>query len=304
MADALRDLEDSPAAILRDAIRKSEEIQYIPKQFAPHLDKALVVLPAGKTIADLEKFQHGPDKVVASPNHIKVESFIEYVNRFKLPETIIEGSFGGSKFTARIDYHSAPQILLTPAEMIVEVGKYSTPSWNTWNPTLSLVTTGDYKKIKAMNEKAFDQLAFVQELESLEHCIVLPEVADISDMVLKFESMDKVTFASKVSRSDGKINLTYKEEDETEGKVKLPAVIVFKVAVYEASAPIEIQASVRYRTGGGSLTLFIEIPDFDRIEREAFYQVAEDIELGTRDLKNFDSQARNTGTGIKPYILA
>ena len=29
-----------------------------------------------------------------------------------------------------------------------------------------------------------------------------------------------------------------------------------------------------------------------------------DIELGTRDLKNFDSQARNTGTGIKPYILA
>lgn len=257
----------------------------------------VLVIPQGRTLVSLEQFRDQPDRIKVSPVHITVQSFNDYVLKFKQTQTIIEGSLSNAKFTARIDYHDS------------EGNVEKAASWNTHNPILALNKTAEYLKIKSANCNPLGQIEFCQFLESLEHVIVNPDTAVITDMVLKFEETTTVKFQSKINRTNGNIVASFSEEEGgPTDSVKIPQEITFRVAPYEANEPIDVKAKVRYSSKGGDLKLWIDIPAFDKIEKDAFFAVAKSIEIGQPE---HDATGNWTGagsgfpgTGLKPFILA
>lgn len=226
----------------------------------------IIILPMGRQIADLEEYANQPRRVVASPRLIDRGSFSQYVNRFKTSDSIITGYLGNGSFVASIDYHTPP----TGDNAI-------NPSWSDHQPRLVLKKSVDFQKLLANNDKKMSQTEFAEFLEDVTHCVIEPDTATLKELVLKFEAVRNVTFKSAPNRVNGNVIFEYKDENQVVGKVAVPEVIGFAVAPYEASDPISLAASLRYRLNDGDIKFFYVIQQLDKVNRDAFDAIAESL---------------------------
>jgi len=228
-----------------------------------HADFA--IFSNSKTIQSLEQFRSNPFRIREAPVFIDTKSFAIYVNRFKSEATLVRGFQDKGNIVAFLDYHKG-NTFTSPA-----------PSWNTHQATLNMQKTEDWKAWESGNGKAIGQAEFARFIERFDHCIIEPDTATLIEMIERMDVTSGMIFQSKVNRVDGSIQFTYQDEKQLVGTLKVPTKFYISVAPFESNKPQNVEVLLRYRINDGHLSFMYDLPEFSKIQREAFLAVCAEV---------------------------
>ncbi len=269
-----------------------------------------VLITRDAEVKSLERFADNPRRKRARVSLYEAASFIDYVNRHKLPgRTTLFGKateLGGS-FGAVIDYHAeepkaaavtttatassssaAPADAAAPVLVSVAIGD-AAPAWGEHNAELTLQTTPEWQRWIGHNGKLLAQETFAEFIEDNLSDIVRPDAASILEMAQGLQGKKNVSFKSGKNLRDGSIQLEYVEAIEVQGAAtrrddnfKLPDKFTLGIVPFVGANGVEIEARLRFRIGNDGKLSFAYILNrpFKLIE-EAFNATRGDIETGT-----------------------
>lgn len=212
------------------------------------------VVPAGYKIESLEQFQAAPNRHNANHRFVSVASLADYINRFGSEDTMICADYGAAKISATID-GDGPQI----------------PSHKQHNARFEAQLSDKVKAWLGVCGKPMTQVSFGLFLEDRAVDVIVPEAADVMEMVMKFDATKKVQFKSSTRLSDGSRQFQYVEEnDAVRGGVTLPDHFIILAPVYRGMEPQRVKFMVRYRIEDAALRFQVEMHDKDEVLRQAF----------------------------------
>src|SRR5574343_711582 len=95
-----------------------------------------ILVPSGMSVMSLAQFCP-PNKIVRDVRLDDTDSFCEYVNKFKSPDTLIFAStltdgVSGVNFSAILDYHSAREFKPNYCRHVATFKTVQTHDWKTW----------------------------------------------------------------------------------------------------------------------------------------------------------------------------
>lgn len=232
-------------------------------KFEPEATGQFAVVPAGWSIADLERYQELPNRHRGAFSFTETASLAEYVNRFGTEATQIAASYDDAEITAVIDGH--------------------TPEAAGWGEHVAAYKARLHDKLKAwldISEKPMGQVAFGLFLESRAVDVVQPDAASVMDMVMTFDATKKVTFKSQQRLHDGSRQFTYAEDTQATGAVTLPDRFVILTPVYRGMEPQRITFLLRYRIDEGKLRFQVEMHDKREVLAQAFERCIDAFRTG------------------------
>lgn len=222
--------------------------------FDPSTSAQIAVLPTGYSVASLEAYQDRPNRHRANHRFVAVSSLAEYINRFGSLNTMVTADFTKAQIMAVIDGDG--------------------PDEASHKEHLARFEAQLSDKVKAwlgICGKPMSQVAFGLFLEDRAVDVIVPEAADVMEMVMKFDATKKVTFKSSTRLHDGSRQFQYVEEnDSVRGGVTLPEHFIILAPVYRGMEPQRIKFLVRYRIEDGALRFQVEMHDKDEVLRQAF----------------------------------
>jgi uncharacterized protein YfdQ (DUF2303 family) len=210
-------------------------------------------LPAEKII---EQYLPAPRRVRANVLLNHLDSFIEYVNLFKQPQSRVFTTSDGS-MSAIIDYHipSASPGLATPA-------------WGSHRASYSPVQTAEWQRWLQSNKKRMDQTSFAEFLEENQDLIVEPKGADLLEMIQTLEGKNHIDCNSLIRLSNGQTRLEYIEQvtlkgqvNNVPGAVEFPSMLVAGIIPFDGGAAYKVRCRLRYRIENRKLAFWYEIID-------------------------------------------
>jgi uncharacterized protein YfdQ (DUF2303 family) len=211
-------------------------------------------LPEGYTVASLEAYQDAPNRHRADHRFVAVASLAEYLTRFATDATMICADYTAAKIMAVIDGDD-PDVA-SHKEHKARFEAQQSDKVRAW-----LNICG----------KPLSQVAFGLFLEDRAVDVVVPEAADVMEMVMKFDATKKVTFKSSTRLHDGSRQFQYVDDNEAvRGGVVLPDHFVIFAPVYRGMEPQQVKFMLRYRIEDGALRFQVEMHDKDEVLRTAF----------------------------------
>jgi hypothetical protein len=217
-----------------------------------------------------------PGFVTAAQTVIEPTSFKDYIIGFKSSTAICLASLGSNKITALLDYHGRAR---------EGNAEHAVPMRLAHSVTLLCPFDLDYAKWRKVFDRPLSQGDFGNLLEDLVHTISEPAVADLQEAIDELRIDRAVRFKSGVNRRNGTVQLTYEEiEGNGEnggGKVNLPEEIKIVVPIFQGGELIELVAKLRYRMDKGVVAFIVTVPGLDKIEREQFRRIGEDVRTST-----------------------
>jgi uncharacterized protein YfdQ (DUF2303 family) len=129
---------------------------------------------------------------------------------------------------------------------------------------LQLVMDQEWKAWHDLSGKYLGQEDFGDAIEELLHTVILPDQADLMEVIESVRVSTGSTFESAIRRSDGQQQLSYKEESTTTAgrtrEIEVPQMIRIAVAPFEGyNLKYEIDAYFRTRVVNGRLMLCIKL---------------------------------------------
>ena len=221
--------------------------------FEPTETGQFAVVPEGFRVEGLEGFQRTPNRHRADHRFVAVSSLAEYINRFATPHTLITADYTAAKISAVID-GDAPD----------------TPSHRDHKARFEAQLSDKIKAWLALSGKPLGQVQFGLFLEDRAVDVIVPEAADVMEMVMKFDATKKVSFKSSTRLHDGSRQFQYVEENDTRGGVTLPDHFIILTPIYRGMEPERVKFMVRYRIEDGSLRFQVDMHDKDEVLRRAF----------------------------------
>jgi len=207
---------------------------------------------------------------------LEAGSFIEYVNHFKGPDTLIFANVSetGADFTAVLDYHgAAPELDPAYCSHIAKFTAIETPEWKTW---------------KAANRQAMDQVKFATFLEDNLTLFVDPSGAALLELVKSLHGHRNARFTSSLRLDNGSYAVSYDEDisvrgtsSTQSGALELPPVIKAGMRVFQGADAYEIPARLKSRCEERKLVLYFETIGLPTIVRESILLLVKQIEDGT-----------------------
>lgn len=249
---------------------------------APHvidhdgLGAPLLVLPGhgdtGPTYHDLSQYLANPRRVSGPPvETIEVDHFVHFVNAYKQPGyTALFASASKCMVTAVMDYHKSgagdkPDLRF--GDHVCHLMLAPDPDWTVW---------------VSQSGKFFSQDEFAQFLDSQQWVITDPDAATVREIVLRFQATAITKFERPVyDEQSGSVKVTFTNEAEQKGSVKLPASIWLDIAPFRSAPYQQVEAKLRWRFRDSSVVFGWEIVRPDRIQESAFSAVLHAIENGT-----------------------
>ena len=233
----------------------------------------IVPSPEGYKPIGVGKF-YEPTHVQAMVSADTPESFADYVNLFKIEDTMIFACVGnqGATITAVIDYHLDA---VTPRRCA---------HWC----TCKLAPTVEWNRWMAANGVPKAQLDFAEFLEENQDLITSPPGAELLELVQTLEGKNHVRFNSAVRLPTGRISLAYEEDVELrggvtpdKGKVEMPPIITAGIAPFEGLDKYLVTARLRWRIADRKITFFLNTVNPHRIVRDAVNGVLAMVEEKT-----------------------
>lgn len=254
----------SEVKAIANLTREALETEVLSPDTSPLLS---AVTPEGakRETIDLEKYLDAPRRAHGSISAYTLDDLIRYTKRHDHKEaTTLWLSPPSTSITAILNDHAEG-----------DFSKDITSNWGDWRAVLKLRSTPEWKRLMDVNEKQMPQYAFAELVEDLTHIIEEPDAADLFEMAQTFHAHRTADFSQIQRLSNGQISVKYHEEIEasagdTQGRVQVPEVIVFKVAPFEGEEPATIKAFLRYRLEGPKLTLGIKLERPEDHVRECF----------------------------------
>lgn len=218
-----------------------------------------------------------PARVTQAETVVEPASFIDYVTQFKSTTAICRASLGRNNITAVLDYHGRAR----------ETGDGAVPQPLSHTVTLQCPFDLDYAKWRAVFGNGLGHQAFAELLEDMAHTIAEPAIAELMDAINDLKIDRQVRFKSGRNDRNGTVQFTYEEVD-TEGKpsaaggrLNLPQEVKIVVSVFQGSDPVELVAKLRYRMDKGVVAFILAVPGLDKIERDQFRRIGEDVRAKT-----------------------
>lgn len=195
-------------------------------------------------------------------------SFIAYLKEFQGATTRVFGFPGfmsSSKMPvikAVIDYHGKDvpdrcdhQVTFAP--------RYS-DYWSRW--------------IKRACTAPLTQTEFAELIEENRLDVVDPTAARLIDLINNFKASKKGEFTSILRQSNGDITLVHDEKTEQQGSSgPVPETMKLGIPVFFNGPRYEVPLWIRFRVGNGAVKFHLKAEMADRIEADAFNDIAKNI---------------------------
>jgi hypothetical protein len=166
-----------------------------------------------------------PAFIDAAVNIDQVASLIDYVNRFKTPETIILANLDETEIVAVIDYHKAAS---------------EAPGLAEHHAVLKLAHSAEWEQWCAIDGRMYEQKAFARMLDVNSDDILSPDAASLLETVLDMERTTQVTVARKLV-SSGSDRGAASGGRQTDGTV-LPASFILAIPIFTGEPKVEVRA--------------------------------------------------------------
>lgn len=129
---------------------------------------------------------------------------------------------------------------------------------------LQLRADEEWQTWHKISGKFMSQEEFGDVIEELLHTVVRPDQADLMEVIESVRVSSGTTFESGVRRSDGQIQLSYREESTTRagqaGDLEVPQTITVAIKPWEGiTQRYQVEAWFRTRVQNGSLSLAIKL---------------------------------------------
>jgi uncharacterized protein YfdQ (DUF2303 family) len=225
-----------------------------------------IVLPNG-VVQSLEQFAEKPRRHRGRITLRDADSFVQYVNRFASPQSVIFADSSPDKltFTAVIDYHEPD----------------GDAAWWDHQARLQLVPTEAWKRWQAKNGQKMTQVEMAQFLEDHIPDIAQPSGALIVEIARTLESKKAVDFKSEVRLQDGQHQILYAETINNvakNGSVQIPETFTLGIQPFEGSAKYALEVRFRFRINGTTLVMWYDLLRPEDMVRDAFNQTREVVE--------------------------
>ncbi len=189
------------------------------------------------------------------------DALVEYLKRFKRPDSLMFADMTDSRIIAAIDYHASDK-----AELVVHRASLLLPFSEEWK-----IWTGISGQLKP-------QLEFARFIEENAPDIKAPDAATLLESVRDLQARRSVNFIKAVRTASDNENFEFTDNTEarTKGDLELPTKFLLSIPVYFGDAPTEVQAFLRWKMDEGSLTLGIKLHRAEHIRQAAFKLIVTD----------------------------
>ena len=227
-------------------------------------------------LASVEHFGAAPARMRGNVKCETPDGFVEYVKRYRTPDTVIFVRREQADLTAVLDYHQpggtkAGDEIAQPrgGEHRAIVTAKRTPEWARW---------------LGINKQAMSQVDFAAFLEDNLQDIAEPSGATLYEIARTFRVKKDVTFDSSVNLANGQVQLKYHESVEgggsSAGNVSVPEKFVLGIAPYYGNQLFKVDVRFRYRLQeGGRLAVWIDIVRLDDLLLQAFDQIVAGVKV-------------------------
>jgi uncharacterized protein YfdQ (DUF2303 family) len=225
------------------------------------------VVPKDYHVVDLEKFLPRPLRITESVHLYDTDSFIAYVNDFKLPVSRIFFNTTEEEFVAVLDYHEV-----------------ETAAWCGHTAIFKPRRSVEFETWMATNRKQMTQVDFARFLEENLPDIVEPNSAELLQVALTFEAKKSVEFASGVRLNNGQIQFQYDEVvrgTAQKGTIEIPEKFVLGIAIHVNGPAYRIDVRLRWRLQEGKVIFWYEVVRPHRFIEHALKEIRERVATET-----------------------
>lgn len=206
-----------------------------------------------------------PAFVSGGPQVATTQSLIDYVNRFKTPDTVIFANLDTAKIVACIDYHSAGSAAAGLRKHHAVLQLTHSKEWQTW--------TG-------IDEEMFEQKKFARFLEEHKLDIMNPPGAALLEMVLDMEKGVNMRVARKM-KSAGSDRGTRDSAIDIDG-TELPPVWMLNIPVYTGEPIVDVTAYARDEIDDGKLMVGFKLSKIESVIENELTRIAAEIAADTQ----------------------
>lgn len=246
-----------------------------PVLFEAPEGRTFIALPNGEGGFALEPITSPNKADVLMPKvvtqHVKMqtaESLVDYINRFKNPDTLLFADIDNNTIVSIVDYHGVAQTFAaTAAKLGTHRATLKLPfslEWQTWNKASGTLMS---------------HVAFATFLEENAIDIKNPVGADLLELCRDLQVKGNHQFASAVRMGDYTSVSYAKENDATaKGDMALPLSIMLSIPVYFGEHPVPIMAYMRRKIDDGKLFLGIQLSRAENTRQEEFHRIVDSIQ--------------------------
>lgn len=226
------------------------------------------LIPDGFKLETLERLLPQPQRIKSTITLTDADSFIRYWQTYADDKSVLFSDLAARKFRAVFDYQQPGQ-----------------PAWGDFRAELTLRHTSEWKTWTGKNNEWMPQITFAEFIELHALDVIDPISADLVLMTQTLQMRKKVSYTSGQRLHDGRVQLTYVEEQEgtagPKGDLRIPEKIMLALRVFEGCEKYQVPAFLRYRIGDDrQLKFMYQIERPERIVEDAFGLVCKQLEVG------------------------
>lgn len=245
----------------------------------------VVALPEGwslKTDISLEVLADHPYRKKGTARFKVQDSFVEYVNKHKLPESVIYARVNKSERTAPLT------VTAVFNDHQAEAAAPSLAGWQDFRAILSPEASHEWQTWTASSGQAMSQFEFAQFIDDNIKDISssqdgYPTGTEMLQMALAFELSQDKRIKSAIRIQSGGTNIEYVEDDDASTVARMQAFDKFMlgIPVFWRGQAYAVEAKLRYRVREGKLTLWYDLVRTDVVVDDAVEQVLQAVGTGT-----------------------
>ncbi len=227
----------------------------------------LVASPdGGVTQIDTDSYGFRPRMKTGNHTVADFSSFAAYLNKHGIPdETEISAHETEGVFSA-----------------VIDAGDSGEAGWRRHLVKLDLTASDEWKTWSALSGKLLTQEQFAEFIEDNARNVVTPTSAELLEVAQSLQVKRGVDFESGTRLADGNVQFGYRETTTatagTAGTLTIPATLDLALAPFRGGAPYRVPATFRYRLQEKRLALGFKLQNADQIRREAFAEIAKQVE--------------------------
>lgn len=237
----------SDVSVVADLARAAHE----PTRFDQN--HAVMLVPDGYKVHDLRPNLPPAPWVEQVVSFDEADSFVDYVQHFRLPQTMVFFNAASASFRAVIDYHEHANARGRCAHVASFKAKFS----------LEALAWQEH------SGKLLEQEEFARFLEKNLVDIVEPAAASMLEVALNLEVKKTATFSNAIRLDNGQRAFRY---DETvrgggtrAGDLAIPEKFKLNIPIFEGGPAQLVDAHLRYRLTDGELRIGYELALWQRV---------------------------------------
>lgn len=216
-----------------------------------------------------------PKRATATVQIDTAASLIDYVNRFKNPNTVLFASETENKIVAVIDYHERAD---GDGKVAARLGTHAA--------VLELRYADEWATWTASDQRLMKHVDFATFLEENQWDVSTPNGADLLEICRDLQVKENMSFTSSVRMGD-QVAVTFQKEDDvsTKQQMQLPAQFSLSIPVFFGERQVPVLCFTRRNVSDGRLVLGYKMSQRDKREADEFARIVAEVKAGVGGLE-------------------